>query len=80
MTVILTVIVLSLIGSFFCSLCEAVLYAVTPMRVEVMRLAGVAGCANLHGQQFSDDQCLRLSLFPAASLPALNEVFTHCLD
>src|SRR5688500_4452320 len=37
----------SLIGSFICSLCEAALYAVTPTRVEALRLAGVGGSHKL---------------------------------
>lgn len=47
MSVIFSVILLSLMGSFVCSLCEAALYAVTPTRVEVLRLAGVAGSRKL---------------------------------
>ena len=43
MTLILTIVLVSLLGSFLCSLCEAALYAVTPTRVETLRLAGGGG-------------------------------------
>ena len=47
MTLILFVALVSLIGSFVCSFCEAALYAVTPARVETLRLAGVGGSHKL---------------------------------
>lgn len=43
MALILAVVLVSLITSFLCSLCEAALYAVTPTRVEAMRLGGTSG-------------------------------------
>lgn len=42
MALILAVVLMSLITSFLCSLCEAALYAVTPTRVEALRLGGTS--------------------------------------
>lgn len=42
MALILAVVLVSLITSFLCSLCEAALYAVTPARVEALRLGGTS--------------------------------------
>lgn len=42
-----TVILVSLVGSFICSMCEASFYAVTPTRVEALRNAKVAGSQKL---------------------------------
>jgi CBS domain containing-hemolysin-like protein len=42
MALILAVVLVSLITSFLCSLCEAALYAVTPTRVEAIRLGGTS--------------------------------------
>jgi CBS domain containing-hemolysin-like protein len=47
MTLILGVVLISLLGSFLCSLCEAALYAVTPTRVAALRQAGVPGSGTL---------------------------------
>ena len=47
MTLFLIIVLASLIGSFICSLCEAAFYAVTPTRVESLRLAGVFGSHKL---------------------------------
>ncbi len=43
MALIVTVVLISLVASFLCSLCEAALYAVTPTRVEALRLGGSRG-------------------------------------
>jgi CBS domain containing-hemolysin-like protein len=43
MGVIIAVVLTSLILSFLCSLCEATLYAVTPAKVESLRVTGSAG-------------------------------------
>lgn len=40
MSLIVTVVLTSLALSFLCSLCEAALYAITPAKVEALRLAG----------------------------------------
>ena len=47
MTLIVTVVLLSLVGSFLCSLCEASLYAVTPTQVEVLRRRRIPGSDRL---------------------------------
>ena len=47
MTLIVTVVLLSLVGSFLCSLCEASLYAVTPTQVEVLRRRQIPGSDRL---------------------------------
>jgi CBS domain containing-hemolysin-like protein len=47
MTAILLVSLASLLGSFFCSLCEASLYGVTPTQVEVLRRRKVPGSERL---------------------------------
>ena len=47
MTLILAVVLISLLGSFICSLCEAALYAVTPTRVAALRQAGIHGSGTL---------------------------------
>lgn len=40
MALIVTVVLISLVASFLCSLCEAALYAVTPSQVEALRRSG----------------------------------------
>lgn len=40
MSLIITVVLISLAVSFLCSLCEAALYAITPAKVEALRLTG----------------------------------------
>ncbi len=47
MSLIVTVVLASLIGSFLCSLCEASLYGVTPTQVELIRRRGVPGSQRL---------------------------------
>lgn len=47
MALLCTIIVVSLVGSFICSMCEASLYAVTPTRVQAMCQAGVVGSQKL---------------------------------
>ena len=47
MTLIVTVVLASLVGSFLCSLCEAALYAVTPAQVEVLRRGRIPGSDRL---------------------------------
>lgn len=47
MSLIVTVVMASLIGSFLCSLCEASLYGVTPTQVELLRRRGVPGSERL---------------------------------
>jgi Mg2+/Co2+ transporter CorB len=42
-TLILAAVLISLVGSFLCSLCEAALYAVTPTRVAALRQPGGSG-------------------------------------
>jgi CBS domain containing-hemolysin-like protein len=47
MWLIVLVVLVSLAGSFLCSLCEAALFAVTPTRVETLRSRGIAGASKL---------------------------------
>jgi CBS domain containing-hemolysin-like protein len=47
MTLIISIAMASLIGSFFCSLCEASLYGVTPTQVEVLRRRKAFGSERL---------------------------------
>jgi CBS domain containing-hemolysin-like protein len=47
MSLIVTVVIASLLGSFFCSLCEASLYGVTPTQVELLRRKRVRGSERL---------------------------------
>jgi hypothetical protein len=47
MSLIVTVVIASLLGSFFCSLCEASLYGDTPTQVELLRRRRVWGSERL---------------------------------
>jgi CBS domain containing-hemolysin-like protein len=47
MTLIITVALASLAGSFFCSLCEASLYGITPTQLEVLRRRRIPGSERL---------------------------------
>jgi CBS domain containing-hemolysin-like protein len=47
MELLVTVALLTLTGSFVCSLCEAALYAITPSRLELLRERGAAGAHRL---------------------------------
>jgi CBS domain containing-hemolysin-like protein len=68
---ILTIVAISLIGSFFCSLFEAALYSIPPTRIEEMRRRGVPGARKLASLRARIDE-------PIAAILTVNTI-THTM-
>lgn len=71
MTTILTIVAVSLAGSFICSLFEAVLYSIPPTRVEEQRRKGLPGAAMLAKLRAKIDE-------PIAAILTVNTI-THTI-
>ncbi|MEM7048832.1 MAG: hemolysin family protein [Acidobacteriota bacterium] len=69
MTTILIVASITLLGSFLCSLFEAVLYAVTPSQIEILKESGKSGANKLAGLREHIDE-------PIAAILTVNTI-TH---